>query len=82
MKKPKTNGSWDGGFTPRRTGVFEILMINDEIRQLLVSGASATQIRSQAIKDGLINIAKDGMLKAKAGITTPHEVLRNAYSTA
>jgi general secretion pathway protein E len=65
-----------------RTGVFEMLLINDEIRQLLVSGASATQIRAQAVKDGLTSIAKDGMLKAKAGITTPYEVLRNAYSTA
>ena len=65
-----------------RTGVFELLVINDEIRQLLVNGASATQIRAQAIKDGLIGIAKDGMLKAKTGMTTPYEVLRNAYSTA
>jgi general secretion pathway protein E len=49
---------------------------------MLVSGASAAQIRAQAVKDGLVSIAKDGMLKAKAGITTPYEVLRNAYSAA
>jgi general secretion pathway protein E len=64
-----------------RTGIFELLMINDELRQMLVSGASATEIRAQAVKDGLLSIAKDGMLKAKAGITTPYEILRNAYTT-
>jgi general secretion pathway protein E len=65
-----------------RTGIFELLIMNDELRQMLVSGASAAQIRAQAVKDGLVSIAKDGMLKAKAGITTPYEVLRNAYSAA
>ncbi len=63
-----------------RTGIFEILRISDEIRQLTVSGATASQVKAQAIKEGTITIARDGMLKAKAGITTPYEVLRNAYS--
>ncbi len=63
-----------------RTGLFEILIMTDELRQLLVSGASAAQIRSQAIKDGMVSIVKDGMFKAREGITTPYEVLRNAYS--
>jgi general secretion pathway protein E len=63
-----------------RTGIFEILSISDEIRRLLVAGASVTEIRAQAIKEGMMTLAKDGMLKAKAGTTTPYEVLRNAYS--
>jgi len=62
-----------------RTGIFEILRVSDEIRQMIMSGATAPQIRAQAIKEGMISLAKDGMLKAKAGITTPHEVIRNAY---
>jgi len=63
-----------------RTGVFEILTISDEIKRLIVNRASASEIRAQALEEGMITLAKDGMLKAGAGITTPYEVLRNAYS--
>jgi general secretion pathway protein E len=65
-----------------RTGIFEILHISDEIRSMLLSGATATQLRTQALKEGMIPLIKDGMLKVKADITTPSEVLRNAYSVA
>jgi general secretion pathway protein E len=63
-----------------RLGIFEILTISDEIKRLIVTGASASDIRAQAIEEGMITLANDGMLKAGAGITTPYEVLRNAYS--
>ena len=64
-----------------RTGIFEILSLSDEIKRLLVVGAPSAEIRNKAIEEGTITLAKDGMLKAGAGITTPYEVLRNAYST-
>jgi general secretion pathway protein E len=63
-----------------RTALFEILTISDEIRRMVVAGASNTDLRAVALNEGLITIMRDGMLKAKAGITTPYEVLRNAYS--
>jgi len=63
-----------------RMGFFEILHISDEIRAMLLNGANATQLQAQAIKEGMIPLIKDGMLKVKANITTPAEVLRNAYS--
>jgi general secretion pathway protein E len=63
-----------------RIGIFEILSFSDEIKRLLVAGAPASEIRDKAIEEGTITIAKDGMLKAGAGSTTPYEVLRNAYS--
>lgn len=63
-----------------RIGIFEILTISDEIRALLLNGTTATQLRTQAIKEGMIPLIRDGMLKVKANITTPSEVLRNAYS--
>ncbi len=63
-----------------RIGFFEILHISDEIRAMLLSGANATQLRAQAIKEGMIPLIGDGMMKVKANITTPAEVLRNAYS--
>jgi len=63
-----------------RTGIFEILTMSDEIRRLIVTGATAAEIRARAVEEGMITLAKDGMLKAGAGTTTPHEVLRNAYT--
>ncbi len=63
-----------------RTAIFEILTITDELRRMIVSGASNTDVRATALSQGLVTIAKDGMMKAKNGITTPFEVLRNAYT--
>jgi len=63
-----------------RVGIFEILSISDEIRTLLLKGASAAKLREQAIKEGMITLMKDGMSKVKADITTPSEILRNTYS--
>ena len=63
-----------------RTGLFEILHMSDEIRSMLLSGTTAAQLRVQAIKEGMTPLIKDGMLKVKADITTPSEILRNAYS--
>jgi len=63
-----------------RTGIFEILCMSDEIRSRVLSGATTNQLRTQAIKEGMIPLMKDGMSKVKANITTPYEVLRNTYS--
>ncbi|MDO8578309.1 MAG: GspE/PulE family protein [Dehalococcoidales bacterium] len=63
-----------------RQGIFEILRINDELRTMLLEGDSISQFRVHAIKLGMIPLSKDGMLKVKANITTPAEILRTAYT--
>ncbi len=63
-----------------RTGIFEILAMSDTIRTMLSTQASSSQIRAQALKEGMVTMMNDGMRKVKEGITTPSEVLRNAYS--
>ena len=63
-----------------RTAIFEILTITDNIRRMIVAGSSDSELRAAALREGLVPIAKYGMLKVKAGITTPFEVLRNAYT--
>ncbi len=63
-----------------RTGLFEILPISDKIRMQILNHASTAEIRHQAIEEGMVPLIKDGMLKVKADITTPSEILRNAYS--
>ena len=63
-----------------RIAVFEMLRMTDEIRRLLLTGAIEAQIRVQAKEEGMISMWHDGMLKVKSGVTTPCEVLRNAFS--
>ncbi len=63
-----------------RTGIFEILTMSDTIRTMVCNQANSSDIRAQALKEGMITMMNDGMRKVKAGITTPSEVLRNAYS--
>jgi general secretion pathway protein E len=63
-----------------RTGIFEILGMSDDIRMMVINGTTTSELHAQAIKDGMTPLMKDGMFKVKKGITTPYEVLRNAYS--
>jgi type IV pilus assembly protein PilB len=50
------------------------------IRRLILTGANSDDIRKQAVKEGTILLWHDGMLKVKAGLTTPREVIRNVFS--
>ena len=63
-----------------RIAVFEMLRVTDEIRRLLLTGASEAQIRTQAKEEGTTSMWHNGMLKVKSGVTTPCEVLRNVFS--
>ncbi len=63
-----------------RTGVFEILTISEEIRELLVNGATSGQIRTRALSEGMVTMRNDGMRKVKEQNTTPAEVLRGIFS--
>ncbi|OGP77468.1 MAG: hypothetical protein A2Z13_01560 [Deltaproteobacteria bacterium RBG_16_64_85] len=59
-----------------RTGVFEILPFTQQIRDLVVTNASETDIRQQAIASGMITLARAALEKVKAGITTLEEMYR------
>ncbi|MDO8689415.1 MAG: GspE/PulE family protein [Dehalococcoidia bacterium] len=63
-----------------RVGVYEVLRMNEQLRQMVSRGASATDIKALAIRDGMITMRQDGMVKARDGITTPGEVLRHVFS--
>jgi general secretion pathway protein E len=62
-----------------RIGIFELLMLTEEIKRLVIMQATAEQIRIQAIKDGMVSLMSDGMAKAKEGLTTISEVLRQVF---
>jgi len=63
-----------------RVGIFELFVLTEQAKQLFIEGATAGQIREQAIKDGMVPLMHDGMLKVKDGITAISEVLRNVFT--
>lgn len=65
----------DSGYEGR-IGIYEILTIDDEIRQAIVERKTATEIKETAIKNGMTTILADGLEKVKAGTTTIEEILR------
>ncbi len=64
----------------RRTGIYEILAMSDNIRRMIVKGANPGDLREQALKEGMVTMINDGMRKVQQGITTPSEILRNVYN--
>ena len=63
-----------------RTGIFEVLAVSKEIRGLLLDGASAAEMRTQALKEGMVTMRHGGMIKAKQGITSVSEVMRSVFT--
>jgi type IV pilus assembly protein PilB len=59
-----------------RIGIFEVLPVNEVIKDLIIKRASADQIATQAIKDGMTTLKQDGIKKAIEGLTSVEEVWR------
>ncbi|MEO8679735.1 MAG: type IV-A pilus assembly ATPase PilB [Vicinamibacterales bacterium] len=59
-----------------RVGLYEVMEISDELRELILVGASALEIRRKAIEEGMITLRGSGLRKVKDGVTTIEEVLR------
>ena len=59
-----------------RTGIYEIIVLDDEIRRLIVARASSNEIKTEALRHGMHTLRMDGWDKVLAGITTIAEVLR------
>ncbi len=65
----------DSGYRGR-TGIFELLVMDNDVRRLVTSGADAVTIRETAVKNGMATLFEDGMSKVMEGITTLDEVMR------
>ena len=63
-----------------RTGIFEFLVMSESIRKMLREARGNSDIREQAISEGMITLNRDGLLKVKEGITSISEVQRNVFS--
>jgi type IV pilus assembly protein PilB len=64
-----------------RIGIHELLTINSRIREMIFRAGSSTDIRVQAVKDGMKTLYVDGMIKVMRGITSFEEVYRQAKRT-
>jgi type IV pilus assembly protein PilB len=61
-----------------RIGLYEVVEITDEMRELILVGASALELRKKAIEQGMMTLRRSGLIKAAAGVTTLEEVMRES----
>lgn len=59
-----------------RTGIFELMILNDPIKNIILKTSDANAIKRMAIEQGMITLSRDGAEKVKDGITTIEEVIR------
>ena len=59
-----------------RVGLYEVLEINDPVRELIMMGANSVELRKKAVEEGMLTLRMSGLEKIKQGITTIEEVLR------
>jgi type IV pilus assembly protein PilB len=59
-----------------RVGLYEVMEITEEMRELILVGASALELRRKAIDEGMITLRNSGLRKVREGVTTVDEVVR------
>ncbi len=64
-----------GGYKGR-AGLYEVMEITDDLRELILVGASALELKKKAVEQGMITLRRSGLIKVADGVTTLEEVLR------
>jgi type IV pilus assembly protein PilB len=59
-----------------RVGLYEVMEVTDELRELILVGASALELRRKAVEEGMLTLRSSGLRKVKEGVTTIDEVVR------
>jgi len=59
-----------------RIGLFEVLLFTDEIRDMILTGASSIELKRRAVEEGMVTLRMAGLHKIREGVTTLEEVLR------
>jgi type IV pilus assembly protein PilB len=59
-----------------RVGLYEVMEITEEIRELVLVGASALELRRKAVEEGMLTLRASGLRKVKDGVTTIEEIVR------
>ncbi len=63
-----------------RVGLFEVMEVTDELRELIIIGASSIEIRKKAIELGMVSLRESGLSKLREGITTIEEVVKETVT--
>ena len=61
-----------------RVGLFEVMKVTADVRELILSGASAIELRRKAMEEGMIGLRHSGLQKIREGVTTIEEVVRES----
>jgi type IV pilus assembly protein PilB len=59
-----------------RAGLYEVMAMSSELRRMIMHGASAEELRNQALTEGMLTLRMDGMKKIERGVTTLEEVIK------
>jgi type IV pilus assembly protein PilB len=59
-----------------RIGLFEVMDVTEDMRELILSGATAVELRRKAIEEGMVTLRQSGLQKIREGLTTIDEVVR------
>ena len=59
-----------------RVGLYEVLHFSDEIREMILSGATTLELKRKAVEEGMVSLRNSGLQKIRGGVTTLEEVLR------
>jgi len=59
-----------------RVGLYEVMEITEEVRELVLVGASGLELRRKAVEEGMITLRNSGLRKVKEGVTTIEEIVR------
>ncbi len=59
-----------------RIGIFEVLVVTDELKELIMAREDAGNIKKRAIAEGMVTMMEDGLEKVKQGLTTIEEIMR------
>src|SRR5579875_3794177 len=59
-----------------RVALYEVMEVTDELKELILVGASALELRKKALEMGMITLRRSGLIKVAAGMTTLEEVIR------
>jgi type IV pilus assembly protein PilB len=59
-----------------RVGLYEVMEVTEDLRELILVGASALELRRKAVDEGMITLRHSGLRKVKEGVTTIEEVVR------
>jgi type IV pilus assembly protein PilB len=63
-----------------RVGLYEVMEVDDEVKELILVGASGLELRKKAVERGMVTLRQSGLRKVKEGLTTIEEVLRETVS--